>query len=680
MNLSRASLVALVIVLAAALAVPASARATDNLSQLAQDTDYASDTILVGVQPGTTRDEATDQLAEAGLQLIAYWPNMATAEAVPIAPAGTAGLLSASVAAAAVDSLEASQYAADTFRFVSLDQPIRAASLPATTTLPPQTEPDPNDEYFDEQWALPRIDAVQSWNISHGSPNVVVGIIDSGYQSDHPDVDSANIWHNQAEVDGVAGIDDDGNGYVDDFVGWDWVDNKYYGGDNDPEDGYGHGTHVLGIVAAATNNEIGIAGLGRQIQVSPLRVLDNGGIGSISGLIAALDYAVEMGFDIVNMSLTADSANDGLADIVATAYDAGLLIVAAGGNCNNTAEYPCDGVLWPAAYDGAVAVASTNSDDSHSVFSNHGSQIDVAAPGGNILSLYKGSKYEVYSGTSMATPHVSALLALLKSLRPDLDNDALVDIVKATAEDVNAAVYPGEDDYLGAGRINFNDALLAASAGVDISVSPSTLEPLVRGRSFNIEVAASVPQRDAVQSAQLAVIESTLPVEGAVVYVHLDEVFAAGADTASDVSAKGLTGPNGEVMLSVPSPAQTGDYVVTVKIGQSKVELPMTVVGTVITLRSQVLGAETTEFDFDVVVYDQSGNLVADDTAISVISSIGSVAPSSILTTTDGHSAFTLEVPNYYASDIVVSVGTVDPATNASITVAIPHVWVPSLR
>ncbi len=367
----------------------------------------------------------------------------------------------------------------------------------------PQLEPTPNDPYFGQQWALPRIRALQGWNITHGDPGVIVAIIDSGYTPTHPDFDAANLWSNAAEVNGLPGVDDDHNGFVDDLHGWDWVDN-----DNAPVDSFGHGTHVLGTVAAVTGNGIGVSGIGRALTVAPLRILDGSGYGLTSDVVAALAYAMGMNLSIANLSLTTTSDNFSVHRAIQDASNAGLLIVAAAGNTAKS-SYPGPDVLWPAAYPETVAVAATDSQDLHADFSNYGPEITVAAPGVDILSLYRNNNYVTISGTSMATPHVSALLGLLRSLRPDLAAADLVALMTSTAADVNAADHPGVDDYLGAGRIDMGAALLAASNGLALK---HVIQQL---RCRRHQSTARTERRSAAPNP------AATPVEGAIVYLQI---------------------------------------------------------------------------------------------------------------------------------------------------------------
>ncbi|MBW1811967.1 MAG: S8 family serine peptidase, partial [Deltaproteobacteria bacterium] len=209
----------------------------------------------------------------------------------------------------------------------------------------------PDDPKFSDQWYLKNdddqdIDANQAWEIQTGRPQIVIAVIDSGVDIDHPDI-QGNTWTNFSETDG-NGIDDDSNGFVDDYVGWDWV-----GDDNDPnpqpdglgdDDGVVHGTHVAGIIGADTNNNLGVAGLTWNSVLMPLRVLNDEGSGTIADIAEAMRYAVDEGASIINLSLGTDSASSTLSDAVDYAHNNGLIVVAAAGNdsrnINTTPFYP----------------------------------------------------------------------------------------------------------------------------------------------------------------------------------------------------------------------------------------------------------------------------------------------------------------------------------------------------
>jgi thermitase len=324
----------------------------------------------------------------------------------------------------------------------------------------------PNDPRWSSQYGPVNIQAPQAWDITTGSSSVVVAVIDSGVDLGHPDL-ATKIWNNPGETGGgkeTNGLDDDGDGYVDNWRGWNFVN-----GGNDPQDDHGHGTHVAGIAAAASNNGVGVAGISWGARVMPLKVLDDTGSGSESDLAAAMVWAADHGARIINLSLGAPSPSSLMEDAVNYAYVHGVTVVAAAGNDNML------GVLYPAAYDNALAVASTDASNNRSSFSNYGPEIDLAAPGSSIYSTYwnGGSTYRTLSGTSMATPHVAGVAALLAGL-PQFDTPDKIRIaMETTALDLSAGSGscqsgPGWDPCYGFGLVQARDALL---------FDPSTITP-----------------------------------------------------------------------------------------------------------------------------------------------------------------------------------------------------------
>ena len=243
----------------------------------------------------------------------------------------------------------------------------------------------PNDSFFSNLWGLNNagdtdIDGPEAWDITQGNSNVVVAVLDSGVDYNHPDLFN-NMWTNSGEIAG-NGLDDDGNGKIDDVRGWDFVDN-----DNDPMDSDDHGTHVAGTAAAVGNNTIGIAGVSWTAQIMPLRFLDAFGSGTVADGIEAIDYAIDKGADIINASYGSYGFSAAERDAISRARTAGILFVAAAGNdsWNNdslTKHYPSSYDL-----DNIIAVAATDQNDNLASFSNFGvTSVDVAAPGTNIFS------------------------------------------------------------------------------------------------------------------------------------------------------------------------------------------------------------------------------------------------------------------------------------------------------
>jgi subtilisin family serine protease len=308
---------------------------------------------------------------------------------------------------------------------------------------------DPDDPMYvgGIQWALEQVRAPYAWPVSKGH-GVTVAVVDTGVDLSHPDLVGA-LWTNTGEVD-ANGWDDDGNGYVDDARGWDFID-----GDGVPADGYGHGTHVAGIVGAATDNGIGVAGIGWDVTLMPVRVLDDGGNGDDWTVSEGIRYAADNGAQVINLSLGNNSGSFLLQQAVAYAQQKGALVVAAAGNSNSSYAF------YPASYGDVVGVAATDSADQKAYFSNYGTYVDIAAPGTGIYStelLPVGYAYK--SGTSMATPMVSGLAALVWAQYPSAIASEVATAIQNGAEDLGE---PGWDPTYGWGRIDAAQSLHSTS-------------------------------------------------------------------------------------------------------------------------------------------------------------------------------------------------------------------------
>lgn len=286
----------------------------------------------------------------------------------------------------------------------------------------------PNDPRFGDLWGMHNtgqlggvvdadIDAPEAWDLTTGSPSVIVADIDSGVDYTHPDL-AANIWVNAGEIPG-NGIDDDGNGYIDDIHGYDWVNL-----DGDPMDDNNHGTHTTGTIAAVGNNGVGVAGVAWQTQIMALKFLNAQGSGPISDAILAIEYSIMMGATISNNSWGCTNCGfngDALwTAIQAFGLSGGLFIAAAGNGFNDN-----DGVIkhYPSSYDldNIIAVAASDRFDQKASFSNWGlTTVDLAAPGVAIWSTTRGNTYSSFNGTSMSTPHVVGVAVLVKAQNPSL--------------------------------------------------------------------------------------------------------------------------------------------------------------------------------------------------------------------------------------------------------------------
>lgn len=331
---------------------------------------------------------------------------------------------------------------------------------------------EPNDPFFREQWFLKKIEAPMAWDlVGGGSEDVVVALIDSGVDIDHPDLKD-NIWKNQKEIPN-DGLDNDGNGYIDDINGWDFVTNK-----PDPRpkfypsytvSGINHGTVVAGIIAASGQNSQGVIGVAWQTKIMPIRVLNNRGEGSLEEVVKGIEYAIKNKADIINLSFVGPHKSKLLSQVIKKAWDANLLIVAAAGNNSETKGNDLDkNPLYPICLDVELneniilGVTATDEDDKKAPFANYGSNcVDLSAPGTRIFStlFYSPLKEEFkehyggyWSGTSVAAPLVSATVALVKSLSPSVSNREIRNIILESVEKFKPMDNVGEK--LGRGRLN----------------------------------------------------------------------------------------------------------------------------------------------------------------------------------------------------------------------------------
>lgn len=283
----------------------------------------------------------------------------------------------------------------------------------------------PNDLLFSRyQWNLPATETNRGWGLSKGSKNVVVAVVDTGVDLDHPDLKGQILsGHNVVKPS------------------------------EKPYDDVGHGTHVAGIISALVNNGEGVAGMTWYNKVMPVKVLDQSGSGTTYSVAEGIIWAADHGAKVINLSLGNYAQAEFLHDAIKYAYDKDVVLVAATGNDNT--ERPG----YPAAYPEVFAVSATDSSMHRASFSNYGDYVDVMAPGASIASTYPGNQYAALSGTSMASPHVSALAALIRSINPDLTNKEVMDLMRSNVIDLGA---PGHDKYFGYGQIDVYKTLKAA--------------------------------------------------------------------------------------------------------------------------------------------------------------------------------------------------------------------------
>ena len=313
----------------------------------------------------------------------------------------------------------------------------------------------PGDARFHEQWALENsgqtggtahadIDAPEAWSIERGSPSIVIAIVDSGVDYNHPDLRS-RIWNNPGETPG-NGLDDDGNGYIDDVIGYDFIDL-----DSDPADGLGHGTHVAGIAAAGWNDVTGIVGVAPRCRILPVRIFNDQGATTLWAAATGTIYAADMGAQVSNSSWGGYFDSEVIK--LAFEYAAGLDVLAIAAAGNGSTSIPS----YPASYENVVSVAATDHDDEPAWFTNTGTHLDLAAPGVAILSTFptalEPTGFLLLSGTSMASPHVAGVAALLRSQDPETSAMAIKAALQTSVDRIDAQA------DIGTGRINAHKAV-----------------------------------------------------------------------------------------------------------------------------------------------------------------------------------------------------------------------------
>lgn len=373
--------------------------------------EFVPGELLVKFQPGTSLADVDRALSAVGARIFGTFPLDLQLFQVKL-PDG-----------ADLDQISRVFQASPSVKYVEKNWIVRAIKTP-------------NDPRYSEQWSLNNtgqtggtpgadIKAQTAWDLQTGRFEVVLASIDTGVDYTHPDL-CLNIWTNPGEVGldangkdkSTNGIDDDGNGYIDDVRGWNFVFNT-----NDPLDDNDHGSHTSGTMGAATNNARGVAGVNWDVQIMPLKFLNFFGSGTTADAIRAIDYATDAKNRGTAPNLIASNNSWGgggfeqaLKDAIERANQAGILFVAAAGNSNSDNDGP--NPLYPCSYDNAniICVAATDANDQKASFSSYGkTTVDLGAPGVSILSTTTNNNYQLFSGTSMATPHVTGTVGLVKS-------------------------------------------------------------------------------------------------------------------------------------------------------------------------------------------------------------------------------------------------------------------------
>jgi thermitase len=284
----------------------------------------------------------------------------------------------------------------------------------------------PDDPHYPDQWGLPVVNAAAAWNVTTGSSDVTVAVLDTGIDMAHPDLEGRVL-----------------DGY------------NFINGDADASDDHGHGTLIAGIVGANSNNGVGVTGLDWEARLLPVKVLDQDGNGPTSAIAQGIMYAADRGANVLNMSFSSPEESHTLAEALGYAYELGATLVASRGN---TAT---DDPRYPASYENVIAVGSISSATDLSFFSSYGEDVSVVAPGQGIYTTSLGGGYLRPAGTSMSAAFVSGLAAMLAGLDPSLSPAEIQDIMQRTAVDLGE---PGHDAYFGHGRIDAAAALASLSA------------------------------------------------------------------------------------------------------------------------------------------------------------------------------------------------------------------------
>ncbi len=306
-------------------------------------------------------------------------------------------------------------------------------------------EKTPHEAQFGKQWGLLNlgqddsknigtagmdIGAEKAWDLTTGSEDVVIAIIDTGVDQTHPDL-ATNVWTNQIEAHGLPGVDDDHNGYVDDINGFNFSDPAKPNGNS--KDDHGHGSHCAGVIGAKSNDGKGIVGVNWKVKLMAVKFLNADGGGSLDAAVQAIDYAIKMKAQIMSNSWGGGGESLALKEAIERAEKAGILFVAAAGNnaiSNDSSPH------YPSSYDlpNILSVAAIDNSGQLAAFSNFGKKsVHVAAPGVNIFSSVLNNSYELMSGTSMATPFVSGIAGLLAAQFPEMTYQDLKKRIVSTA-------------------------------------------------------------------------------------------------------------------------------------------------------------------------------------------------------------------------------------------------------
>lgn len=363
----------------------------------------------------------------------------------------------------------------------------------------------PNDPYYSSAWYLQSVNAPPAWVTTTGSSEITVANIDTGFAINHQDL--IDSWeYNLAEFGGgkeVDGIDNDSNGYIDDYRGWDFTTSGQ--GDNNPQagalnpagTGTSHGTETAGLVGAVGNNSIGTTAISQNVSILPLQVIDDNGSGWTDAVASAIIYAVDQDVDVINMSLGTSGDDPIVREAIDYAYSNNVVVVAAAGNCGIAGTggactgSPTGFITFPASYNRVIAVGATTSTNSRASFSSYGQRLDVVAPGsgtivsptwtsGNQTSAYAGTLY----GTSYSSPIVASSVALIRSIRPTSSVDDVRALVMAGAAKLGGMGGSFYSTSYGHGLLDVNKLITIAG---DLNSSPEKVPELMQAGGVTAE-------------------------------------------------------------------------------------------------------------------------------------------------------------------------------------------------
>jgi subtilisin family serine protease len=325
----------------------------------------------------------------------------------------------------------------------------------------------PNDTYINSQWSVSKTNLQNLWDSNTDCSNIIIAVVDTGVEYTHEDL-SSNIFLNQDEVCD-DGIDNDNNGYIDDCFGWDFAYD-----DKNPLDGNGHGTHVTGIIAAQGNNSKGIAGVCWNAKIMPIKVLDDSGDGNESDVATGIEYAVDNGAKIINLSVEANFSLPLVYSAISYAEENGVMVITAAGNYG----YDIDqNYIYPAVYskdfDNLINVGNSDQNDLLGTRSNYGSiMVDIFAPGEYIYSTWKGNSYKYETGTSMAAPFFTGVLANFLSYNNSTSFTPI--LLKALAIKSVDEIYTFYGLTISGGRVNADKILSAGFTPTIVKVFPES--------------------------------------------------------------------------------------------------------------------------------------------------------------------------------------------------------------